>query len=79
MQFYDALEICGKTSGTSMQQVSAQLGHAKVYVAGAKSRGSVPSVDNAARMLGVCGYALCAIPHSDVTESMLQITPNSKE
>ena len=51
------------------------LGHARSYVSAAISRGSVPSVDNAAAMLAACGWSLAAVPSGDVPPSALVIAP----
>ena len=74
MGFYEVLEQCGNNAGISMQQLGVAMGRHKTYVAGAKSRGSVPSVHNAASMLDICGYGLYAIPKSEAPKDALQIT-----
>ncbi len=73
MNFYDVLETCGKNSGKSMQAVSVELGNARNHIANAKSRGSVPSVSNAAAMLKICGYNLAAIPCDNMPSDALPI------
>ena len=79
MEYYDVLGECGKRSGISARAASLALGHNEGYIATQKTMGRKPSVDNAARVLDAYGYALCAVPHSDVTDSMLRITPNRED
>ena len=75
MGFYDVLDKVGKETNWSMQGISGAMGNAKNHIANAKSRGSVPSIDNAVRMLNICGYALCAMPSNRVDkEYMYEIT-----
>ena len=73
MRPYDVLKRAGEFSGVSMSRVSLALGHPRAYVSSGESRGSVPRVDTYAAMLGVCGYALCAVPVDDVPDSALVI------
>lgn len=49
------------------------MGKPDSYIAGGKSRGSAPRVDTMARMLGVCGYVLAAVPVGDVPASAIVI------
>ena len=74
MNFYDTLYSVAREAGISIERIGYKLGRTARYVGAAKSRGSVPSVDNAARMLDVCGYGLYAIPYSDAPVDALQIT-----
>lgn len=71
MQYYDALKRAGDNAGVSMADVGRAIGKAASYVSGARARGSVPSVANAAAMLGVCGYALAAVPIDQLPDSAL--------
>lgn len=73
--FYDVLQDAAAASGVSLSSVGVALGHSRSYVLGAMSRGSVPSVDNAAAMLAACGWSLAAVPSGDVPPSALVIAP----
>ena len=73
MDFYDAVFKCADNSGVSIRKLSAALGHAENYVSNLKSMGRVTSVENAAKILSVCGYALCAVPLDDVAEDAIRI------
>lgn len=76
MEFYDALEQTARNAGVSFNAIGTALGHSMNYVHNARSRGSVPSVDNASRMADVCGYALALIPRGDLPESAITIDPS---
>lgn len=79
MGFYDVLQTCAATHSMSLRQVSIAMGRNGNYVSGAVTRGSVPSVDNAAAMLAACGWSLCAVPSEDVPPSALVIDPPEQE
>lgn len=73
MGFYDVLEQCAAAAGVSSNDIGRRLGRAPSYVSAAAARGSVPSVDNAAAMLGVCDYVLAAVPRGSVPPGALVI------
>lgn len=73
MGFYDVLSSAAAAAGVSESAIGRNLGCASNYVARSKSRGSVPSVDNAAAMLGACGYVLAAVPRDSVPPDALVI------
>lgn len=73
MQFYDALYKIARSVGMSVNDIGVALGKTYTYVPSAKHRKSVPTVSNASKMLGTCGYALCAVKREDVTRSMYRI------
>lgn len=77
--FYDVLQEAAEASGVSLSSVGVAMGHSRSYVLGAMSRGSVPSVDNAAAMLDACGWSLAAVPAEDVPPSALVIAPPEEE
>lgn len=79
MYAMDALTEITKRKGISARQIGRSMGMGDNYVARIVNRGSTPQCDTMARMLEVCGYALCAVPCEHVTDSMLQITPNDSE
>ena len=51
------------------------MGKTAPYVANSAARGSTPKCDTAAAMLAVCGYALAAVPVSDLPPSAIVIDP----
>ena len=73
MQFYDALYKIARSVGISVNNIGIALGKAYNYVPNAKHRKSVPTVSNASKMLGTCGYVLCAVKREEVTDSMYEI------
>ncbi len=73
MEFYEALTEAAECAGLSLSSVGVKLGHSRTYVSVGMSRGSMPSVTNAASMLEVCGYKLCAIPEDSVPADALVI------
>lgn len=75
MYAMDALKQAAKNAGVPNTHIGKALGYADNYVARIVLRGSTPQCDTMAKMLGVCGYALCAVPIEQVTDSMYEITP----
>ena len=75
MKFIDLLyEVASKT-GTPVTKIGLGIGTGREYVSRMKRNGTDPSTSNAARMLGVCGWKLVAVPEDDVPESALVISP----
>lgn len=79
MGFYDVLKEASDVSGVGLTRIGPALGRDRSYVSGAMSRGSVPSVDNAAAMLAACGYALVALPAADVPPDALVVEPPARD
>jgi hypothetical protein len=73
MDWYDVLYKAADNSGVTVSGIGRALGKAPSLVSAAKARGSYPLVTSAAAMLSACGYALVAIPASDVPSSALVI------
>jgi hypothetical protein len=73
MDWYSVINGACAQSGVSVSAIGPMMGKSRNYVANARSRGSVPLVTNAAAMLSACGYALVAIPASDVPTGALVI------
>lgn len=73
MEWDSVLDCACKQSGVSASAIGPMLGKSKNYVSNRRSRGSVPLVTSAAAMLGACGYALVAMPASDVPRDALII------
>lgn len=75
MNAFDAIKRAASASGKSLRGVSLSLGKSPNYIANNASRGSDPGTGNAAAMLKVCGYTLCAVPDPDVPGSAIVIDP----
>ena len=73
MNFYDALYKIAKNTGVSINAIGLSLGKSDRYIPAAKWRKSVPLVTNAAKILKICGYTLCAVKDDEVTDSMVVI------
>lgn len=68
MKFYDIVYEIARNDGLSIERLSLKLGRGPNYVGGAKNRGSLPKVDNAAMIVDACGYALCVVPKDEVPD-----------
>jgi len=73
MQFYDAAYKIAGEKGISIENLSLSLGKTSRYVGSAKSRGSIPRIDNAAMILGAMDYVICAVPKDKVPEDAIVI------
>ena len=73
MNFYEAIYKIAREDKKSVNDIGTSIGKTDRYVTSGKSRKSNPVVTNAAKMLNVCGYALCAVKRDEVTDSMLEI------
>lgn len=73
MNFYDAVYIIAREQGISIENLSLKLGKAPRYIGSAKSRGSLPKVDNAAMILDALGYDLCVIPDDEIPDNAIII------
>ena len=79
MNYYDALEHAARASGMSFNEIGVKLGHASNYIHNAKSRGSSPTVDNAARAAAACGWALALVPAGELPEGAVAIDPPERK
>ena len=73
MNFWEIIYTTANNAGIPTTKLGPKLGLSREYVAVCKSRGVSPSVENAARILSVCGYKLAAIPVDSVPENVLII------
>lgn len=73
MNFYDMLYKIAKENGMTFERLSWKLGHSASYIGGSKSRGSLPRIDNAARIIDACGYTLCVVPKDNVPDGAMTI------
>lgn len=74
MRAYDALMFAAEESGTPITRVCTSLGLSPNYVSVGKGRGSTPQADTLARLLGACGYDLCAVPRGQAPDNALIIS-----
>lgn len=73
MNFYDAVYKLAEEKRITIQNLGLKLGKGSRYVGGAKSRGSLPKVDNAAMILEALDYKLCVIPKRNVPDDAIII------
>ena len=69
MNFWKTLYVIADKVGIPTTQIGPKLGFSREYVANNKSKRINPSLTVAARILDVCGYALCALPKTDIPEN----------
>ena len=70
-----AIRAAADASGTPTTHIGPSLGKSSSYFSAYASRGSDPSAGNVARMLGVCGWALVAVPADEIPAGALVIDP----
>lgn len=73
MKAMQALKEAATRSETPLTRIGPTFGKAPAYVSSICTRGSTPRTDTLAKMLDVCGFALCAIPKSEVPSSAIVI------
>lgn len=73
MNGYKAIKAAAAARGVSVRQVLLKSGKAESYISKAINRGSSPTTDTAAQLLGSCGYALAAVPAEDVPPTAIVI------
>jgi hypothetical protein len=74
MNFYDAVREISTLSGVSETEAFEKMGKHRSYISRARSRGSVPQVDNASDIVEAFGWKLVAVPSDEVPEVAVQIT-----
>lgn len=73
MYAMDAVKLAASNNDMALRQIGITLGKSAQYVTSTVTQGSTPKADTLSRMLGVCGYSLCAVPDSLVTDEMIVI------
>ena len=73
MKFYEIVYKLASEEGLSIEKLSLKLGKGSRYIGGAKSRGSLPKVDNAAMILDALDYELCAVPKGSAPEDAITV------
>lgn len=75
MDVFSAIRTAARRSGTALVAIGPSLGHGKAYVSALVTTGRMPRTDTLARILGACGYELCAVPRGDAPQSAIVIEP----
>lgn len=73
MNGYRAVKAAAAARGISVRQVLLKAEKAESYIAKAINRGSSPTTDTAAQLLGACDYVLAAVPAEDVPPTAIVI------
>lgn len=73
MNGYKAIKAAAAARGVSVRQVLLKSGKAESYISKAINRGSSPTTDTAAQLLGACGYVLAAVPAENVPSTAIVI------
>ncbi len=66
------LEIISRADKAE-SRAGVEAGMTKGYIGSLKTQGKQPSLDAMMRLLGVCGYALCAVPRDEIPPNALVI------
>ena len=74
MSFWAVLYQAAKRSNVRTTEIGPKLGLNRSYVSAQKSANVDTSVSNAAKLLSVCGFTLCAIPSDKVPDDALVIS-----
>ena len=73
MKFFELVYKLAREQGLSIEKLSLKVGKSPRYVGRTKSRGSSPTVANAAMILDALGYSLCLVPDENVPENAIVI------
>mgnify|MGYP003372716555 FL=1 len=73
-----AIRHAAETADIRVSAIGPALGKSSNYFSATATRGTDPSAGNVARMLGVCGWSLCAMP-SDVVPAAALIIGDDDE
>lgn len=79
MEFYDAVYHMAWLRGITIEKIGFKLGHTSTYIGSAKSRGSLPKVDTAVKILGACDYKLCVVPKGTAPDDAIVIDKPESE
>ena len=74
LNYWEVLYAAANNSGVNTTDIGPKLGLSRAYVASGKATKTDTGVSNAARLLGVCGYALCAVPENNIPDDALVIS-----
>ena len=73
MKAIDAVREVASRTGVPTTHIGKRMGKTLTYVSNTSGRGSTPKADTLAKMLNVCGYALCAVPKDEVPPGAIVI------
>jgi len=73
MGFWAVLYQAAKRSKVRTTDIGPKLGLSRGFVSACKTQNVEPKIYNAARLLSVCGFTLCAIPSEKVPDDALVI------
>lgn len=73
MNGYKAIQAAAAARGVSVRRVLISSGKAESFLSKAVNRGSSPTTDTAAQLLGACEYVLAAVPAEDVPPTAIVI------
>lgn len=73
MDAMQAVKTAANNAGVPITHIGVSMGKARTYANTAISKGATPQADTLAKMLGVCGYALCAVPDDEIPEHAIVI------
>lgn len=73
MKAADAIRKVVDASGVPITHIGPTLGLSLPYVNVISRKSASPRSDTLSKILGVCGYKLCAVPENAVTEDMVVI------
>ncbi len=79
MDALDAIRLAAESADIRLSAIGPSLGKSSNYFSATATRGTDPSAGNAARMLGVCGWSLCAVPSDQVPAAALIIGDDNQD
>jgi len=79
MKALEVLKTAAMKADIPLTHIGVELGMSRQYVHTSLGRNSTPKADTLARMLGVCGYALCAVPLDSVPVDALVIEADTRD
>jgi len=78
MKAMQALRHISRITNMSFYSISLGIGKSRQYVSNVATRDTTPSASNFAKMLEVCGYALCAVPADKIPSYAIIIDDNDE-
>ena len=78
MKAMQALRHISRITNMSFYSISLGIGKSRQYVSNVATRDTTPSASNYAKMLEVCGYALCAVPADKIPSYAIIIDDNDE-
>ncbi len=78
MDALEAIKNVSISSGKTYATISKSLGKNRGYINTMYTNDTIPNTETLISILGVCDYALCAIPKEKITDDMLVISNKQK-